>query len=339
VPQRTSVLAENMSKWGDPDCIVTRSMPKDFGKLGGVFDVILTDVPCSGEGMFRKDAQAIEEWSQENVRMCRDRQREIVSAVWPALKPGGILIYSTCTFNQYEDEEQVDWIAETLHAEVLPVSTEESWKVTGNRLKDEAKRHLPVYHFLPGQSRGEGFFLAVLRKKEAETDGAESCGASQRAKKKMKKNGNTSNQSVAGAPLRTLKSWLKEPDKYIFDRREERYFAIDRGFFDLYKQMDGAIHIVQAGIPMARIKGKDLIPETTLALSTQLCTETFPQVTLKYADAIAYLRHESLTLDESVENGFVLMCYDGLPLGFVKNVGKHANNLYPAEWRIRSAMR
>ena len=98
IRNRSQILAENLTKWGHPDVVVTNNDPADFSALPSFFDVILTDVPCSGEGMFRKDSVAVEEWSPENVEICWQRQRRIIADVWPSLKPGGILIYSTSTY-------------------------------------------------------------------------------------------------------------------------------------------------------------------------------------------------------------------------------------------------
>ena len=165
IRNRSQILAENLTKWGHPDVVVTNSDPSDFTPLEEFFDVILTDVPCSGEGMFRKDPVAVSEWSSENVEICRQRQRRIISDIWPCLKPGGILIYSTCTYNTKENEENVRWIKDEFGAEVLPLDVAEDWNITGNLLQGE---RFPVYRFLPHKTKGEGFFLAVLRKPGAE---------------------------------------------------------------------------------------------------------------------------------------------------------------------------
>lgn len=175
IRNRSQVLAENLAKWGHPDVVVTNNDPADFSALPSFFDVILTDVPCSGEGMFRKDPVAIEEWTPENVEICWQRQRRIIADIWPCLKPGGILIYSTCTFNTKEDEENVRWIQQEFGAELLPLEVREEWNITGNLLKDESTgtvhlEGIPVYHFFPHKTKGEGFFLAVLRKPCIETD-------------------------------------------------------------------------------------------------------------------------------------------------------------------------
>ena len=161
IRNRAQILSENVQKWGYPQHIVTNNYPKDFRKAKLLFDVILTDVPCSGEGMFRKDEGAIREWSPKNVEHCWKLQREIVGDIWNCLRLGGILIYSTCTFNTKENEENVRWIAEELGADILPVATEDSWNITGSLLKGFNE---PVYRFIPGKTPGEGLFMAVLRK-------------------------------------------------------------------------------------------------------------------------------------------------------------------------------
>ena len=158
---RASILAENVSKWGSPRMSVISNYPKEISKSKMKFDVILCDVPCSGEGMFRKDPQAIKEWSEQNVEKCRLLQREIVAEAWKCLRPGGLLVYSTGTFNTHENEENVRWITEEYDAEILPVDVCDEWHVTGSLLPDFAG---PVYRFIPGVTRGEGIFMAIMRK-------------------------------------------------------------------------------------------------------------------------------------------------------------------------------
>ena len=160
--KRAQILSENIQKWGTPNMYVTNNYPNSFRKSGLKFDLILTDVPCSGEGMFRKDEGAISEWSLENVERCRQLQREIVSDAWRCLRPGGLIIYSTCTFNTHENEENVKWILEEFDAEIISVETSLEWNITGSLLKGFTE---PVYRFIPGRVRGEGLFMAVIRKK------------------------------------------------------------------------------------------------------------------------------------------------------------------------------
>ena len=160
-PTRAQILLENITKWGWPDCIVTNNYPRDFRKAKAKFDLILCDVPCSGEGMFRKDPQAISEWSLQNVEKCWRLQREIVADAWECLNPGGLLIYSTCTFNIKENEENVRWIIDTYDAEPLTIPTDPSWNITGSLLPGF---DAPVYRFIPGITRSEGLFVCVLHK-------------------------------------------------------------------------------------------------------------------------------------------------------------------------------
>ena len=159
---RAQILLENVTKWGAPNHIVTNNYPRDFRKAKLKFDFILCDVPCSGEGMFRKDPNAISEWSAQNVEKCWQLQREIVADAWECLNPGGLLIYSTCTYNTKENEENIRWILDTYDAQVLDIPVDSSWNITGSLLDGF---HEPVYRFIPGITRGEGLFVCALRKR------------------------------------------------------------------------------------------------------------------------------------------------------------------------------
>ncbi len=165
VPKRAKILEENMYKWGGNHVTVTNRQARFFGEMPSAFDFILCDVPCSGEGMFRKDVEAVGEWSKENVEMCWHRQRNIVSDVWDSLKPGGLMIYSTCTYNTHENEENVRWIASELGADILPCNPLPEWHIKGNLLPGA---DFDCCHFLPHLTRGEGFFCAVVRKHASE---------------------------------------------------------------------------------------------------------------------------------------------------------------------------
>jgi 16S rRNA C967 or C1407 C5-methylase (RsmB/RsmF family) len=162
VRKRASILQENVEKWGYDQHFVTCCYPKDYRRSKMKFDIILCDVPCSGEGMFRKDPDSIKEWSLQNVDHCQQLQREIVADAWECLADGGLLVYSTCTYNTKEDEENVRWIVEEFGAEVLPVDIKAEWGITGSLLQGFQK---PVYRFIPGYTRGEGLFMAAMRKK------------------------------------------------------------------------------------------------------------------------------------------------------------------------------
>ena len=276
IRSRAQVLSENIQKWGHPSVVVTSDYASAYQRSGLEFDVILTDVPCSGEGMFRKDPNAIGEWSPSNVEHCWQLQRSIVSDIWPCLKPGGLLIYSTCTFNLKENEENVRWIAETFGAELVPVDTKQTWGIMGSLLSDFTA---PVYRFIPGLTRGEGLFMAVLRKNGEIIE-------------------NTSLPEINRKQLSRL--------NVLFD---------------------GPKPSIQ--------KGKDLLPDISEALSVNPSTIHYLKVDVERDTAVAYLRRESITLPSDTPHGIVVLTYRGLPLGFCKNIGRRANNLYPQEWRIR----
>lgn len=323
---RSQILAENLMKWGHPEVVVTNNDPVDFTDLTHLFDVILTDVPCSGEGMFRKDQVAVDEWSLENVDVCWKRQRRILNDIWPALKPGGLLIYSTCTFNCEEDEDNVAWIARELGAEILSVPVEESWGITGNL----AGKDFPVYRFLPHRTKGEGFFLAVLRKNEGEVE------TIQPRLEKKKKGKDAKGKAPQLVVPKEVKSWLKEAGTFEYTVKETSVHAFPKAFSDVYVLLEQNVKVIHAGVTIGEWKGKDLVPHHSLAMSTALEEGVFPRTELTYEQAIAYLRKEGLVLDASVPRGYVLVTYQQVPLGFVKNIGNRANNLYPQEWRIRS---
>lgn len=331
---RSQVLAENLTKWGYPEVVVTNNDPADFTSLTDFFDVILTDVPCSGEGMFRKDEVAIEEWSPENVEICWQRQRRIIADIWPSLKPGGLLIYSTCTYNTKENEENVQWISQTYDAEVLPVATQTDWNITGNLL---AGADFPVYRFLPSRTRGEGFFLALLRKPADEDEVGQNYQA--KSKKGRKKPDNKARKKapiITKEQLKLASSWLNQVDSFSLQTDDTTVSAWPVRYADDIETLRDALRVVQAGVTVAEVKGRDLIPDHALAMSNLLADDVFAQQEVSYEQAIAYLRKEAICLPLEAPKGYILLTYRQKPLGFVKNIGNRANNLYPQEWRIRS---
>ena len=330
---RVQILAENLIKWGNTEVVVTNNDPSDFAALLGMFDVVLTDVPCSGEGMFRKDAVAVEEWSADNVQICRQRQRRILADVWTALKPGGLLIYSTCTYNREEDEDNVAWIARELGAEVLEVPVRPEWNITGNLTEAD----FPVYRFLPHKTKGEGFFLAVLRK---DTEGGEEERTGDYLKehaggRKDKKKGGREKQQVMTVP-KEVKDWLQHPEDYQFEVKGTGIVAFPKKHSETYALLQQVLKVIHAGVTLGELKGKDIVPDHSLAMTIAMRQGKFLQAELSYEQAIGYLRKEAVVLDSSVPRGYILLTYKKIPLGFAKNIGNRANNLYPQEWRIRS---
>ena len=315
MPLRAQVLAENVIKWGNPSAVVTRNMPADFSSLRNFFDVIVVDAPCSGEGMFRKDAFAVEQWSVASVMQCAERQRQILRDVWEALRPGGLLVYSTCTFNREEDEDCVAWIASELGAEPLPIETSSEWGVTGN-LTDTGH---PVYRFIPGFTRGEGFFMSLLRKE------GDAAAVQPRAAK----------VPLASAKSRTLvEGWVDDAALFDFMVQGDSVVAVPKRHTADVVALQSRLRVLHAALPLAQIKNNKPVPHHALAMSTSLARGAFNRVALTREQALAYLHRETLTLPEA-PRGLLLLTYNDTPLGFAKNVGNRANNMYPSEWRIR----
>ena len=359
IRSRSMILAENMTKWGLPNNIVTNNDPKDIGQLTHFFDIILADLPCSGEGMFRKDAASRDEWSVDNVKLCASRQRRIIHDVWNALKPGGWLIYSTCTFNTEENEDNVYALAAELGAELVSIPVKEEWNIAdaqypANRAQekpgdetlttDASHCNKSVYRFFPHRTKGEGFFLALMQKN----------GTPQEAIKTKEK---TKNSTQPTTIPEQIKNMLSNPEKFTFyaskkftpesiqptkqqtKRAQETTTinAIPEIHKDIYNQLSKQLNIISAGIFMGELKGKDFIPATPLAMSTELQKEAFISVDLPYEQAIKYLQREAITMPKETPTGYTLITFKNTPLGFAKNIGNRANNLYPQEWRIRSA--
>lgn len=321
IRQRAMILLENMTKWGNPDVVVTNAYPEDFIPLRAFFDVVATDVPCSGEGMFRKEEKAVEDWSPEAVSHCAERQWQILCDIWPTLREGGYLVYSTCTFNREENEDQIQRICAELGAEVIPVPAPDAWGVRG----DTTGGGLPVSHLFPHRVHGEGLFLALLRK----TSGEDGVSKNKKTKRRRPQPPVSGGKDVAG--------WLENNGEFKLFRPDETHIcAVRKSLFDDVERVCNTVRSLSAGIVLAEEKGRKYIPTTELALSSQCSRTAFAKAELTLEQAVAYLRKETLVLSPDVPRGYVLACYQGHPMGFLNNLGSRANNLYTNEWRIRT---
>lgn len=316
IKSRAFILSENITKWGHSNAIVTNNDPSSFIQLKHYFDVVLVDAPCSGEGMFRKDARAIEEWSLDNVKLCVERQRRILSDVWNSLKPNGILLYSTCTYNVEENEDNVLWIKDKLGADILPLELEKEWGVSPS-----VKGDIPVYRFFPHKTKGEGFFLAVLRKHD------DNINPSKRKKEKNK----VKNKDILSKDYR---DYINLSDSFYYSKGEN-WYAMPDTFKEDISFIDSYLNIISSGIKIGETKGKDFIPAQSLALSNFINRMAFAEYELDWKNAISYLKREPLVLTDA-PIGYILLTYKNTPIGFAKNIKSRANNLYPQEWRIRS---
>lgn len=325
ISSRAATLAENMAKWGVANSVVTNSDPSAFSKLHNLFDLILVDAPCSGEGMFRKNPDAIGEWSLNNVKLCAQRQRRILNDIWPVLRQGGYLIYSTCTFNHLENADNVQYIVEELGAEVIPLAPQE-WELLrscGVEAVGEGKAASLGYQFLPGLARGEGQFFAILRKRAAEeaSSGRDAEGAF--------------------APEREIR-WHKEIKGDLLKLLPEQLVPE-------IKLLSKHLRIVSAGRAVATMLaskrgGVTLVPHADLALSLHIGTILdylwdnykfkVERVELPLEQIQAFLAKEPLLLPDA-PTGYLLLTYKGAGVGFVKNLGNRCNSLLPNARRIK----
>ena len=314
---RAQILAENMVKWGRPGVMVTCNTPRQIGQSSLLFDIIAVDAPCSGEGMFRKDEGAVRDWSIGNVEMCAARQREIIEDIWPALKPGGYLIYSTCTFNRQEDEDNVRWIMDRFGAEAVELNPAAEWNIAGSFTDDS----LPVYHFMQHRTRGEGFFLSLLRKPEG-------------AVATLKSRPFKADSSKIPAECR---GGLRPDSGFEFFIKNESVYALPMELADDMWQAGQELYPLVPGVEVAMLKGRDWVPAHALAMNAVLNRDAFQRVEVTRQQALAYLHCDALRF-EDVPRGIVLLTYRNIPLGFAKNIGNRANNMYPQEWRIRNSI-
>ncbi|MDR1718566.1 MAG: RsmB/NOP family class I SAM-dependent RNA methyltransferase [Dysgonamonadaceae bacterium] len=331
ISNRAKVLSENLVKWGNPATIVVNNDPRELGALTGMFDLIVADLPCSGEGMFRKDPDSIEEWSPAAVICCAERQKRIIADVWPALKPGGWLIYSTCTYNTIENEENIQWISETFDATVKTVPSEASWGIAGSFDGD-----LPVYRFLQHRTKGEGFFLALLQKKQESTQTYSSLNTITGNLTKRSKKGLRQKETMLPDELNSI---LTHPDRFSFFTNEtNELLAVPTVHAYSYLRLKDSLKVIHAGVPLGTFKGQDFVVHHALAMSTALRRGYFPELPLNRREAIAFLQKAPYpTFPANRRKGYHLVTFEEHPLGFIKHLGSRINNLYPSEWRIRKS--
>ena len=315
IRSRVSVLDENIRKWGHQNVVVCSNDPADFSNLDGMFDVILVDAPCSGEGLFRRDASAIQQWSIDNTNLCSTRQRRILTDIWPSLKNEGYLIYSTCTFNPEENEENLKWLAENNSIESIRIPLQEDWNIEEIEING-----LFGYRFLPHKVKGEGFFLTLIRKKE----GSDSYPISKKIKSRLEK---------MPKQFAEIRNWLSTSDSEFFVKNEY-LIAFPEYHIPVLNALSEQLRVISFGLPVAQFKKNDLLPEHTFALSIDRNPDIFESIELDLHDALFFQKKDEIRIDSKTK-GWMLVTFQNVPLGFVKNLGTRVNNYFPKEWRIR----
>src|SRR5688572_16560781 len=271
IQSRASILSENIQKWGHCNVVVTNNDPKDFQRVPGFFDVIVIDAPCSGEGLFRKDPTAVKEWSEDGVALCSKRQRRILSDIWPALKTDRILIYSTCTYNAQENEENLKWLQQEFEVEPIGLNIRDEWGIV--TVKDNP---ITGYRFFPHHTKGEGFFLAALRKTNHQPD--------------SKVNFRTSFTSPSKKIKDQLSEWTLKFEEKTFINRNDRLQFFPTNKMQEIEFLVKKLRIVLAGTFIADVKHDKLIPEHSFALSLHLNRDFFTMNSLEKELALQYLR-------------------------------------------------
>lgn len=317
--RRANILAENVAKHGCPNVAITLGDACRFAKLRDTFHIIAADVPCSGEGMMRKDLEAVGQWSLNLVESCAAVQTDILDALWGALKPGGFLIYSTCTFNRRENEDRLEYMVSQYGAEIieLPLSL----------FPGAVAGFVPgVARFLPGMVRGEGQFVALLHKP----------GRFQALQSKKKKSNSKACKIPSDVSDFVEKHIIDHQSYIIKEYTPGCYCIVPKGHEALIESVGGVSPLIRQGLPVVELKGKTAVPSHLLAMSTALRRGSFPAHELDYAAAMAYLRGEALSdVPQEISQGFYLTTYANQPLGFAKNIGRRANNLYPDALRLK----
>jgi 16S rRNA C967 or C1407 C5-methylase (RsmB/RsmF family)/NOL1/NOP2/fmu family ribosome biogenesis protein len=306
IRSRAGILHENLNRWGSANTIVSNNDPRQFGKLEGYFDVIVVDAPCSGSGMFRKDPAAMSHWSIDAVTHCAARQERILSDVWPALKEGGLLLYSTCSFSEAEDEHISRFIIEELGAEISAIPSLDN--------HPEIVKTATGYRFYPGQILGEGFYLSAIRK-IAESENPYHKPAFR--------------QQIIPAQIA---HWMSHPESYVYSETHLGASVLPASLHESIPPLLKHLHILKCGILAGEMKGKDFLPSHEMALSTLLRND-IPQLELERDEALRYLKKEALP-GRSNTKGWHRMNFQGLGLGWGNVLPNRINNALPKSWRI-----
>lgn len=315
IRSRATILEESMTRWGYTNTWVCSNDPRDFGRIKGYFDVILVDAPCSGSGLFRKDAAAIIEWSEGAVETCSLRQQRILADVWPALKQNGVLIYATCSYSEQEGEQVLDRLADKQSVEGISVALKQEWGVVATTT---LKHKLPVYRCFPDKIQGEGFFFAACRKLDPEPNFY----YKPYRTAKLKQAQEASRHLLSGQQF----SLLEDPRKSVF--------AVYSGQELDYHFLQEFLYFRKAGIRLGAPVQKDWLPEHDVALSLDQNWE-LPRWEMNKSEALCYLKKENLEVPTGIEKGWTIASFQGRGLGWVKVLQNRVNNYLPKHWKIR----
>jgi 16S rRNA C967 or C1407 C5-methylase (RsmB/RsmF family)/NOL1/NOP2/fmu family ribosome biogenesis protein len=313
IRSRNNILIDNIIKWGSNNVIVSNNDPSSFQKLEGYFDVMVVDAPCSGSGLFRKDEEAIDEWSLNNVQLCSQRQQRILADALPALKENGILIYSTCSYSKEEDEEIMDWLVEEMGMKSEKLKIKNDWNIIET---SSSKTNSKGYRFYPDKLKGEGLFLACFQKLSP-------------TKEQKFRTGKI--EKVSAKEKSIIAPWLKNGDHELI-KDNNSFFSLPSNLVNEYSLLNVVLNVQYKGTCIGQIMKDRLVPEHSLALST-IISEEISFNELSYEQGIKYLQRQDVNLN-TPGKGWQLVRYEGYNLGWINVLPNRINNYYPKELRI-----
>ncbi|MEL7020191.1 MAG: RNA methyltransferase, partial [Bacteroidota bacterium] len=321
IKSRYTILKENLQRWGTLNKVLTNHDVADFAPLAGFFDIVVVDAPCSGEGLFRKDAAASQHWSTDAVAQCSSRQRRILAGAQALVKPNGILLYCTCTYNQKENIENVKWLQESFDLENLDCTLPPNWGIT--TIESASNKGYQCY---PHRVRGEGFFFSGFRQRNTHEYEAT----------RSKKNRRASNTTATLSKKEQEKIDALLPDSsdlQFFTNHKQHIAAIARHWWISIQQLISHLRTYEIGLTIGEWKQKGLIPHHELALAAQL-RHTYPTLSVERATALRFLKKETITVD-TARTGWHTVSHENHCLGWSKVLPRRINNYLPKHWRIR----
>lgn len=314
IRSRAGILEENMTKWGYANTWVSCNDPKSFRKLKGYFDIIVVDAPCSGSGLFRKDEAAINEWSEDNVALCSERQQRILADIWPALKQNGTLVYATCSYSTEEDEANLDWLAEPYDVSNIELPINDDWGIVPTT---SAKASINGFRFYPHRLQGEGFFIAVVKKLDDSS-------VVKPVKARSVHDGKVFQQAKT---LLNNKSWA------CIEVNKNEFCAVESVHEADWHVLKQHLYLRKVGVMLGAPAKKEWVPAHDLALSIDR-SDMLPTLEVSERDALLFLKKEQMSIEPPVK-GWYVITYKGHALGWVKSLGNRMNNYLPKNQRIR----
>lgn len=312
---RVTILHENAVKWGQPKLFVSNNDPSAFKRLEGFFDVMVVDAPCSGSGLFRKDPSALDEWSPQNVQLCASRQQRILADAIPALKDGGILVYSTCSYSAEEDEDILQWLVGEMGFSPIGLQVPQDYGIIETRSANGGIG----YRFFPDKVRGEGFFISCLQQTGGASSGSHSAYRYEKS-------------STSASYHQGLKGWVDEGLEIRVRSRENELFLIPAALEQALQELEQVLHLRKSGVRAGAMMRDQFIPDHELVLS-QYLSGSAPRIELTREEALRFLRKQDVNPQGS-SKGWFTVTHAGLPVGLIKHLGNRVNNYYPSSWRI-----